>query len=515
MTDKTGFNKLTGGLFVIGALVGLYFQFAYHKFLNNDTLSYINIAERYAEGDWQHAINGFWSPMYCWILCLCKLAGLPLLQSCYVINFIVAGLGLYILCSLARRYLTQPLFYLFFSLYALLLMLFYAMSSLTPDLMSAVFCVWFLLLVTDQRFAFNKQIPILAGIAAACAYFSKLYNFVPVNLFLAGLLLWAFFKNKSSRSKQIKPILRTYGVFILFAAIWTTILSVHENKLVITTAGQFNHNFVSPHYKRGYPTNVGLYAPPYEKAYSAHTDPGHMLDDYGWSPFSDTGSFLHQVSLIKNSIRELIFNLDATGAKWLILFTAGLILFINRKKIMPTYDRSIYQIAWFFVCYPLLYLPLFILDRYILTCIILFHLLLFVIAQLAWRFINRKIYVPVIALLLVVSVVPFVLSGQRKLIRSSSEYRYYKSFYQHLPQLSFLKDQPIASDRWSMVQATQLCYHLKCRYYSTWADDQYNSLKQYNIRYLVSQKDLTSFSFLQVKEKLLLEKEPLYIYEIQ
>jgi hypothetical protein len=169
--QQTGFNRLLAGLFISGASVGLYLQFSYHKFLNNDTLSYINLAERYAAGDWQHAINGYWAPLYCWLLCCCKLAHLPLLQSCYVINFIFAASGLYILCQLAARYLTQPLFYFAFGLYALLLMFFYAMSTLTPDLMATVFCLWFLLLIADDRFAFTKHIPLLAGVAGACAYF--------------------------------------------------------------------------------------------------------------------------------------------------------------------------------------------------------------------------------------------------------------------------------------------------------------------------------------------------------
>src|SRR5690242_7728105 len=104
MNERTGFNKLLTGLFVIAAFVGLYFQFTCHKFLNNDTLSYINLAERYVAGDWQHAINGFWSPMYVWLVCICKLIGLPVLQSCYVINFLAAALGLYVLCKLAQRY---------------------------------------------------------------------------------------------------------------------------------------------------------------------------------------------------------------------------------------------------------------------------------------------------------------------------------------------------------------------------------------------------------------------------
>jgi hypothetical protein len=515
MIKKTGLQILTGSLFAIGAIVGLYFQFAYHKFLNNDTLSYINIAERYAAGDWQHAINGFWSPLYSWLLCVCKLAGLPLLQSCYVINFLVAGLGLYILCKLAGRYITHLLFYGAFSGYALLLMLFYAMSALTPDLMAAVFCCWFLLLVTDPRFVFNKRLPLLAGVVAACAYFSKLYNFVPVNLFLGTWFLLTFIKKKTSPSKERLPVLKTYGVFILLACSWIAVLSIHEGKPVVTTAGRFNHNFMSPNWGKTYPTNVNLYAPPFEKAYHAHTNPAHLLDDYGWSPFDNRRNFLHQVYLVKRSVQDLIYNLDSSGAKWLVLFLSLLILFINRKKFTMGYDRTIHKTAWFFVCYPLLYLPLFILDRYILTCIILFHLLLFFIAQLAWGFINKRLFTSITVVLLLLSIIPFVKTGQRKLTRSSGEYHYYKSFYQHLPKMAFLRDQAIASDDYSMVESTQLCYYFNCRYYSTWGDKQYRSLKRFNIRYLVSKKDLSDLSFLRVKEKMQLEEVTFYIYEIQ
>jgi hypothetical protein len=511
-------------LFFIGALAGLYFQFAYHKFLNNDTLSYINLAERYAAGDWQHALNGFWSPLYCWILCLCKLAGLPLLQSCYVINFIVAGMGLYVLCRLARRYLTQPLFYYTFSLYTLLLLLFYAMSSLTPDLMAAVYCLWFLLLVTDQRFQFNKQLPWQAGIAAACAFFAKLYCFVPIHLFLGSWLLLMLIKYKSTQSKYLVPLIKTYGLFILLSSCWVALLSIHEGKLVITTAGPFNHNFMSPDFGKGYSTDGSIWAPPFEntyalpfeKAYSPHTDPAHLLDGYSWSPFSNSQNFHHQLALIKTSINDLIRNLDPTKAKWLVLILSLLILLFNSKKLRAyTYDKSIQKIAWFFIVYPLLYLPLFILDRYILTCIICFHLLLFFIAQLAWHCMNKKIFAPVIAVLLLVSIVPFIIQGQRKLNRSSGEYQYYKSFYQHVPELSFLKEQNIATERYAIVEGTQLCYYLHCRTFGTWTDKQYQSLKRFNIRFLLSKNDLSAFPFLHIKKKMLLEEVAFYVYEVE
>lgn len=512
----TGFNRLLAGLFFIGASVGLYFQFTYHKFLNNDTLSYINLAERYAAGDWQHAINGYWSPMYSWLLCCCKLAHLPLLQSCYVINFLFAAGGLFIVCKLAFRYLTHPPFYFAFGLYALLLLLFYAMSTLTPDLMATVFCLWFLLLVTDNRLERTKQIPVLAGVAGACAYFSKAYNFVPIHLFLALLLVLALVKKTPSRLKQLLPLLKIYGVFIALAAIWITLLSLHEHRLVFSTSGRLNHNLGHPSYGKDFPTNEGLYAPPFHNAYSAHVNPAHLLDAYDWSPFSTTQNFHHQTDLIKWSTRDLISNLDSTGAKWLVLLFSLVILFINRKKpANESYDRSIYKVAWFFLSYPLLYLPFFILDRYILVCILLFHLFLFFLAQRTWTLVNKKIFAPVLALLLLVSIVPFINLGYRKLTRASGEYHYYKCFYQQLPQLSFLKDQSIAVYPYAMVEATQLCYYLHCRNYSTWTDKQYGSLKQFNIRYLVSKTSLVAYPFLSLKKKLLLEKETVYVYEIQ
>lgn len=313
MNERTGFNKLLTGLFIVASFVGLYFQFTYHKFLNNDTLSYINLAERYVAGDWQHAISGFWSPMYTWLLCICKSIGLPVPQSCYVINFLAAALGLYVLCKLAQRYFTQPLFYIGFSLYALLLMLFYAMSSLTPDLMAAAFCLLFLLLVTDKQFAFNKRTQWLAGLVAAFAYFSKLYNFVPIHLFMFTWLAYTFYRHGRNHTKQLLPIVRTYGIFILLSCAWITTISIHEGQPVVTTAGKFNHNFMSPDYGGAYPTNARLIAPPFEKAYSAHTNPAHLLDEYNWSPFNDSRSFWHQVNLIKTSALELIRIIDATG----------------------------------------------------------------------------------------------------------------------------------------------------------------------------------------------------------
>ncbi|MBP7936518.1 MAG: hypothetical protein KA354_17905 [Phycisphaerae bacterium] len=40
--------------------------------VSQDAVSYIEVAEAYARGDWNNALNAYWSPMYCWILAVSR-----------------------------------------------------------------------------------------------------------------------------------------------------------------------------------------------------------------------------------------------------------------------------------------------------------------------------------------------------------------------------------------------------------------------------------------------------------
>lgn len=45
--------------------------------VSQDAVSYIEVAEAYARGDWAKALNAYWSPMYCWILALGRIVWPP------------------------------------------------------------------------------------------------------------------------------------------------------------------------------------------------------------------------------------------------------------------------------------------------------------------------------------------------------------------------------------------------------------------------------------------------------
>ena len=514
MVRKINLHLILWLLFLAGTVIGLYFQFHYHKFLNFDTLAYINIAELYAKGDLPNAINACWSPMYSWILAGCKILGVPMLNACYVINFLAAGLCFNLLIKISRRYLKNKLWYYAFCFYCLSLLLYFAMSTLTPDLLATVFSLWFIRLISREHFYYSKTQVFYCGLAAAGMYFAKSYNFVALHIFFIALIAIPYFSAKVSLKRRLKQLTKAYIIFLAFCLPWIVAISLKEDKLVFSSTGRFTHNLVSPDYKGYYPIYNKIHPPPFEDAYFIMFDPTHTLDEYNWSPFENFRNFKHQVLLVLDSIKNLYLALDKYGAKGIIIIAALIILYRNRQKHRLVLPGGLRRITAFGLLYPLFYLPIFITDRYVFICIFLFHLILFYLIQQVAELIKSKYVVPLSIALLVFSLVPFGLMLKKKLSSSSGEYSYYKTFFDQLPAFSFLDGENVAADPVSSLECVQLCYYLKCRYYATWMDKKYESLKDNQIRFYIS-KTTQDYSFLQLKAQIPVKGSTFYVYQVK
>ncbi len=499
--------------FLVGTAIGLFLQFTYHKFLNFDTLAYINIAELYAKDNLKDAVNACWSPMYSWILASCKMVGLPLLESCYVLNFAAAAVCFNLLLKMGRRFLKDELWYAVFGFYTLFLLMYFAMSTLTPDLLAAAFSLWFIRLITRQHFFNSKTRPLLAGVAAAAMYFAKSYNFVAVHLFLLAFLLIPWFTSEKVLFKRkFKQLGKLYLIFISLCLPWITVISGKEDKATFSNTGRFTHNLVSPDYKGYYPIYNKIQPPP-ENAYFFMIDPTNTLDEYEWSPFESWRNFQHQLSLIWDSIRNFYLALDNSGVKGALLLASLIILYLKRKEFKLEIPHGLRRIIGFTILYPLFYLPIFMTDRYVYVCIFLFHLILFYFIQQASTLVTKKYQPHILIGLLVLSLIPFGLLAKKKLSISSGEYGYYKEFSKQLPNFSFLTSQYIAADPVSALECVQLCYRMQCTYYATWMDKKYESLKSNSIRYYIT-KTKVDFPFLQLAREIQVKGSRFYIYEV-
>ena len=79
-----------------------YFQYK----IAGDEISYINIAHAYVIGDWRNAINGYWSPLFSWLMTpFLLLFGFKPLFGVYVSKILSIIIGLFTIISI-RRFFT-------------------------------------------------------------------------------------------------------------------------------------------------------------------------------------------------------------------------------------------------------------------------------------------------------------------------------------------------------------------------------------------------------------------------
>ena len=73
-------------LYSIGA--GLLFPWVRYR-IDPDTISYISIAQKYLRGEWTDAVNGFWGPLYSWLLVPFLAAGSDPMSSVAVLSIVL------------------------------------------------------------------------------------------------------------------------------------------------------------------------------------------------------------------------------------------------------------------------------------------------------------------------------------------------------------------------------------------------------------------------------------------
>lgn len=55
-------------ILIIYLILGLFLLNFYQYILNSDGISYISIAQKYMIGDFNNAINGYWGPLFSWLM---------------------------------------------------------------------------------------------------------------------------------------------------------------------------------------------------------------------------------------------------------------------------------------------------------------------------------------------------------------------------------------------------------------------------------------------------------------
>jgi len=225
--------------------------------ISPDGNNYLDVASAYLRGDWTHAVNAYWSPLFSWLLALCLGLFRPSSRwestLLHLLNFVALLLALrsfeFFFQAFLRAQKTlgwtgdaeEPLsdlgwwalgygLFLSTSLYVL------SVSATTPDMFVAVFTyliAGLILRIWAQRGGWLLFAAL--GFTLGCAYLTKTFYFPMTFVFLPT----AWLATENPR-KTLKQAVLGFAVFALVAGPWIAVLSRAKNRVTFGDVGKLN-----------------------------------------------------------------------------------------------------------------------------------------------------------------------------------------------------------------------------------------------------------------------------------
>lgn len=318
------------------------FRFVQYR-IAGDEISYINIAHAYSLGHWENAINGYWSPLYSWLMALfIFIFGFKPVYGVYISKILSISIGFFTILAVRKLGITfninaNDLRVMLASL--ILPIVLYVSMYNTPDLLLVLLLLLYLSLIYNPEYSKNMSYGILCGFIGAMAYFTKSFAFP---FFLVHFILFNIILYSKSMKLQKKTIMKNIflglTIFFVLSGLWIATISSKYDKLTFSTSGEYNQALVGPEYKvntldYGIAPEFyfGLTAPPNKDTTSIWGDPSYIKMDK-WSPFDSPDSFRYEINLI---IANIIysFNIVESFMFGAIIVFFAMIFMIRSRKI--------------------------------------------------------------------------------------------------------------------------------------------------------------------------------------
>ena len=285
-------------------------------YANPDGVSYLSLAERWVIGDVATAVNGYWSPLYSWLLAPLLAVGVPPLLAARAVLLLAALLALLALRRLLLAADVSPRSRGVVLLTAVPLLVLMSGWGLYPDLLAVAVLLEALHQLTAPGFRHGLRAPLLAGLLGGAAFLTKAFAlaYFPALLVVVGLLHLRS-RSRPTTVRLLRASLVAGGAFAVVAVSWIGVLSATYGELTVSTAGEFNaeligsdgHGFQQP----------GLYPVPHPEATSAWEVPPELgvVEDADPDPDLGSGSGSPDVLDRLERVGEGLADAVASGAR--------------------------------------------------------------------------------------------------------------------------------------------------------------------------------------------------------
>ncbi len=332
----------------------------YQYYVDPDGVAYLTISKRYAAGDIQRAINGYWSPWACWLTAGLIKVGFGAIPAGTIINTLAAIGFLCISQSFFLKFnITRQLQWLLNITLALFLCYAVFWQSF-DDLWECFFLLCTLRLILGDEFKSKPLLWVACGLLGTLAYFAKAYSFP---FFILNTICCVYFISKDDKARWIKISLTAVGSMILSSLPWIWALHNKYGLWTTSTAGTLNMSWYlvgHPHWKPGISV---LIPPPYPDSPYYWEDPWYANGDtpHFWDSWHLFGLQVLRVGL--NIWKFLLSNLQLSIFFPVIFIIAKLSLF--HRKVKPLFTGPIRIVVLSFLLFPLGYLLINFESRYL------------------------------------------------------------------------------------------------------------------------------------------------------
>ena len=318
----------------------------YRYQINPDCVSYIAVAEKYAEGNFAQAVNIYWSPLISFFLIPFLLLKINALLAFKIINLGASLLLLFLFQKLSGILKVNRNYYIAGSLVLFPLLLWKSFSINTPDLLSAGTLLFFLFSILKS--GSGKRDYVQIGLAGVLAYLAKYYNLYFILLFL---LIWPVVHSKGIKRTGIIICLT---IVTCFSLLWMLICFSKYKVFSTGSSPAYNFSIIAPGNGEKYPGEKGGnndYLDYTTFRYTSWEEP-FLYEVKYWNPFEGRTDFNYY-------LREVIFKncFDFFRSYWIyaaalfLFLLPGRVFFRNRDFVLILLFSFLYPLAYFFSIY--------------------------------------------------------------------------------------------------------------------------------------------------------------------
>lgn len=333
---------------------------SYQYYVDPDATAYFTIIKRYLHGDLDKAVNGYWSPLSCWLTVHWRdISHWSLMASAVGLNTL-AAVGFLAISHSFFKYFKVKAGLIWLCQLTLVGFLTYAVyGQLFDDLWECFFLLSALRIMLREDFIRNRGLWVGIGVLGAMAYYAKAYSFP---FFILSTIVCTRYLIVD-RKHWLNICAVSIGVMIACAFPWIYALHHKYGEWMIGTAGKLNLSWYTvghPYWKEGI---THLVPPVYADSPYYWEDP-YLVNGAAPNMFSSFAVFKMQLMRIPYTLLKMMNSMGQLSVLFVpILLVIATVVF--SKKARSYFREKLHVAGISFLLFPLAFILINFEARYL------------------------------------------------------------------------------------------------------------------------------------------------------